>query len=255
MAGAVRVGHDDVQVGLVERQVIVAAVPQDYIGFLLGLAQDRLVVHAGINHDPAVDVRLVFFPLLDGALVRIEIGVGREALHPLRHQVAVGHRMADGDDLLAHLLEQVRHVAGGLRLAAARAHRAHRDHRFAGRHHGVPGADQTEVGARSDHRRGLGHHVLIVDVRIGEDDLIHPEIADQVRELAFGMDWDSLRIVRPGQLGGVAAAIDVRDLCRGECDDLVTGVAPEEGVEVVEIAPCGAHDQHTCLSHDLLLGG
>ena len=98
--------------------------------------------------------------------------------------------------------------------------------------------------------RGLGHHVLVVDVGVGEDDLIHLEVSDQVREIAFGIDRDSFRIELPRQFGGIAAAVDVRDLRGGERDDLVAGVAPEEGVEVVEIAPCGAHDQHACLGHD-----
>ncbi len=41
VAGAQRVGQHDVQVGHVERQVVVAAVPEDDVGLLLGLRRIR----------------------------------------------------------------------------------------------------------------------------------------------------------------------------------------------------------------------
>ena len=47
VTGAVRVGHHDVKIALVERDVVVAAVPEDDVGLFLGLAQDGFVVHAG----------------------------------------------------------------------------------------------------------------------------------------------------------------------------------------------------------------
>ena len=49
VAGPVRVDDDDLQVGLVEGEVVVAAVPEDDVGFLLGLAEDGLVVDAGVD--------------------------------------------------------------------------------------------------------------------------------------------------------------------------------------------------------------
>ncbi len=58
----------------------------------------------------------------------------------------------------------------------------------------------------------------------------------------FGHDRDAVGVERSGERGGVAAVVDARDLGGGEGDDLVVGVVAEHGVEVVEIATAGAHD-------------
>ena len=131
VAGAVRVDDGDVQVGLVEGEVVVAAVPEDDVGLLLGLAQDGLVVDAGVDDVAGLDVRLVLLHLLDGALVLVEVLDRREALHALLDEVAVGHGVADGDDLLAGLAQQRLDLARGLALAGAGAHGADGDHRLA----------------------------------------------------------------------------------------------------------------------------
>ena len=151
MAGAVRIGHDDVQVGLEERQVVVAAVPQNHVGLGLGLPEDRFVIDPRVDHDASIEMRLVFLALLNGAAVRVQIGIRGETLHALLDQIAVGHRVAHGHDLLAHPLEQARDVARGLRLAAAGAHRANSDDRLARPEHGRLGADQPKVGACGQH--------------------------------------------------------------------------------------------------------
>jgi hypothetical protein len=100
--GAVRVGHHNRQVGLVEGEVVVAAVPQDDIHFLFGLAQDGFVIHAGIDDNAVIEVRFVFLALFNGAFVLIQVGVIGEALHLLLDQVAVGHGVADGRHAVAH---------------------------------------------------------------------------------------------------------------------------------------------------------
>src|SRR5690606_8937985 len=69
VAGTVRVDDGDGQVGPEEREVVVAAVPQDDVGFALSLLQDLAVVDAGVDHVAAVDVRFVLLALLDGAAV------------------------------------------------------------------------------------------------------------------------------------------------------------------------------------------
>ena len=49
VSGAMRIEHHDVEIGTIERSVVVAAVPQDDVAFLLRLAQDFLVIHSGID--------------------------------------------------------------------------------------------------------------------------------------------------------------------------------------------------------------
>ena len=71
VAGAERVRDDDMEVRAEEGQVVVAPVPDDDVGLLLGRPQDGLVVHASEDDAPSVDVGLVFLALLDGrALAR-----------------------------------------------------------------------------------------------------------------------------------------------------------------------------------------
>ena len=130
VAGTVRVGDGDVQVGGVEAEVVVAAVPEDDVGFLLGLAHDGLVVDAGVDHVAGHDVRLVLLHLLDGALVLLEVVDRRVALHALGDEVAVRHGVTDADDLLAGLAQHGLDLARGLALAGAGAHGADGDHRL-----------------------------------------------------------------------------------------------------------------------------
>src|SRR5207244_11164766 len=47
VTGPVRIQDDDVQVRLDEGRVVVATVPEDHVGFLLGRLEDRRVVDAG----------------------------------------------------------------------------------------------------------------------------------------------------------------------------------------------------------------
>src|SRR3989304_1443796 len=68
VAGPVRVGEDDLEVGPEEGQVVVAAVPEDDVGLALGRAQDALVVDAGEDEVAGRDVRLVLLPPPDGAV-------------------------------------------------------------------------------------------------------------------------------------------------------------------------------------------
>ena len=65
------------------------------------------------------------------------------------------------------------------------------------------------------------HHVLVRDVRVGEDDLVDLVLAHELLELGLGQDRDPVRIELPCELGGIDAPVDVRDLGRRERDDLV----------------------------------
>ena len=51
-------------------------------------------------------------------------------------------------------------------------------------------------------RRGQVHHLLVRDVRVGEDHLVHAVAADEPGQLLFRVDGDPLGVQRAGQLGG-----------------------------------------------------
>ena len=98
---AQRVRDDDVEVGLVERRVVVAAVPQDDVRLLLRLRQDVAVVDAGVDDRAADDVRLVLLDLLDRAVVLLEVGdrrrsAGRAASRGCRTASGGGWRPPSG---------------------------------------------------------------------------------------------------------------------------------------------------------------
>ena len=132
--------------------------------------------------------------------------------------------------------------ARGLALAGAGAHGADGDHRLGGLDLGVARAHQAEIGAQGVHQRGLVHHVLVRHVGIGEDDLFGLVRANQVGQFLFGADRNSLGIEAARQFGGEDATLDIRDLRGGEGHHLVVLVAAKEGVEVVEVASSGPHD-------------
>ena len=67
VARAVGVSHDDFEVGPVEGSVVVAAIPQNQLRFLLGLAKNRLVIDARIDHRVLADMRFVLLALLNRA--------------------------------------------------------------------------------------------------------------------------------------------------------------------------------------------
>ena len=143
------------------------------------------------------------------------------------------------------------HLAGGLALARAGPDGADGDDGLAALDHRVAGAEEDEVGAGGQDLGGLVHDVLVGDVAVGEMDVVDLVGGDELVELGLGVDRDALGIELAGQGRGILAAFDVRDLGGGEGDDLVVGIVAEEGVEVVEVAPGGAHDDdlfHAALS-------
>jgi hypothetical protein len=194
-----RVGHSDVQVGGEEREVVVAAVPDDHVGVVLGPVQDPAVVHAGVHDHALADRLLVLFALLDGRAAGVDVGQGGEPLHPHPLQVAVRHRVADQRDPEAGVQQQPADPAAGLALAGAGAHRGDGDHRSGVAEHGGAGAEQPEVGPAGQHGRGLVHDLLVRQVRVGQHHLVHVVIADDAGQLLLGPDGDAVRVGAPGQ--------------------------------------------------------
>ena len=88
------------------------------------------------------------------------------------------------------------------------------------------------------------HHVAVIDVGVGENDLIDFEPRDELREVLLGEDRDTLGVERARQGGGEPAGLDPGDLRRGERPHDDGGVVAEPDEEVEEVPPRGSHDQH-----------
>ena len=215
----------------------------DHLGF--GLSENLLVVHTRKDDRSRREVGLVFLPLLDRALVPVEVLERGEPLAHLLPQVAVRHRVADDRHLPVRIAQDLRHAAGGLALPASGPDGAHRDHGTRAREHRLTRAEQAEGGAGRAHPGGAVHHVLVRDVGVGERHHVDPMGLDQLVQLLLGMDRDPVGIPRTGQLGGVAAPVDIRNLRGGEGDDLDVVAFLPVHVEVVEVAAGGPHDEHS----------
>ena len=87
------------------------------------------------------------------------------------------------------------------------------------------------------------HHVLVRDVRVREHDLVDLVFADQFLERRLGEDRYPLRIEGAGKLRRVDAPVDVRNLRRRECNDVVLGISPVNEVEVVKVSARSADEQ------------
>jgi hypothetical protein len=118
-------------------------------------------------------VRLVLFALLNGALVPIEIAVIGKALNGLLDQVAIGHGMADTDNLVAHVAQDTHHAARRLALARPGADGAHSDDGLGRLDHSRIAAHQAKVCARGERRGGLVHHSFVRDIAVGKHDLVN----------------------------------------------------------------------------------
>jgi len=118
-------------------------------------------------------VRLVLFALLDGALVLVEIAVIGETLNGLLDQIAIGHGMADADDLVAHVAQDAHHTARGLALARSGTDGAHGDDGLVRLDHRRIAAHQAKVCTRGERYRGLVHHGFVRDIAVGKHDLVN----------------------------------------------------------------------------------
>ena len=245
----VGIDDDDVDVGLDERRVVVAAVPQDHVGFLFRCVQDLLVVDSGEDEVSLGEMRLVLLTLLDRRIGGFEVLVALEALHGLFREISVRHRMPEDGHLFAGLAEELGDAPGGLALAGPGADRADRDGRLARSEHRLARRDQAVRGAGRERTRADVHHVLVRHVRVREDDVVDLMLPHELLERGLGQDRNPVRIQRTGELGRILAPVDVRDLRRGEGDHLALGPVPVDEVEVVEVASGSAGDQYPCPGH------
>ena len=124
-------------------------------------------------------MRLVLLTLLDRAVVPIEVLELREPLDPLRREVAVGHRMAHRDHLLAGPLQGGGDRAGRLRLPDAGADGGHGHGGDGGFSIVASGPSKRKFAPGRERLARLVHHVLVRDVGVGEHHVVHLELADQ----------------------------------------------------------------------------
>jgi hypothetical protein len=120
--------HNDVQIRADKRKIVIAAVPHDDVGLLLGGGEYRLIIDAGKDDNAQCYMRLVLLPLLDCAISGIEIGGRGETLDTLPQEIAIRHRMPEDGDLSASLAQPTRQPARNRRFAATGAHRSHGDY-------------------------------------------------------------------------------------------------------------------------------
>ncbi len=249
VARTVRIGNHDGQIGLVEGDVIVAAIPQDNIRFLFGLAQDGFVIHTGINNHAVVDMGFVFFSFLDGALILVQIGVLGVALNGLFGQITIGHGMPDGCHAEAHIDQDLCHAARGLALAATGTHSAHRDNLFGRFDGGIGSAHQHKIGAGCDHFGSLVHHHFMRLIAVSEHNLFNVVLADQVKQFAFIVDRNAFRVQVARQYSRIQTTFNIGYLGGSEGNHLVVLIAAKEDIEIMEISSCGAHDEGTNWGH------
>ena len=187
-------------------------------------------------------MRFVFLALLDRALVTFQVVVGFEALHLLLRKIAIRHRVADRDCLLAEVAQYVGDSTRHLALATASAHGRNRDNRFARTEHRGIDIEGREGNALCFDQLAPFLNVLEAHVRVGEDHLVDGLVVEQIFEFFLGEYRNAVRILRPGQFGRIFTVVNIRDLGRRERDNVDGRVIPIHGVEDVKIAPCGAHD-------------
>ena len=244
VAGAQRVDHDDVEVGAVEGQVVVAAVPEDDVRLRLGL-------RAGWPRSPRPRRRrarprgAARIPRAPRWWLRaVQVVAGGEALDPLRDQVAVGHGMAHHDRRVARGGQDRGDRARRLALAGARAHGTDRDHGELEAHHHLAWSEEPELRSGRQGPRGRVHDGLVADVAVREDHDVHRLLFDDALEVRLRDDGDAVRVVLAGRSGWVAPGVDAGDLRGREGHHLHGGVSAEDDVEVVEVASRGAHDHY-----------
>jgi len=152
--------------------------------------------------------------------------------------------MADRDHLQTAPVQDAAQLPGGLGLARPGAYRADGDDGLVAAEGYRAVAHEYEVRPEGQHQRGLVHELGVRYVAVGEHHLVHLVPADDRSKVVLRQYRDAGGVQRPCQGGRVAPPLYVRDLSGGEGDHVVPVVVTEIGVEVVEVAPSGAHDHY-----------
>src|SRR5450759_5141568 len=81
------------------------------------------------------------------------------------------------------------------------------------------------------------------NVRIGENNLFDLVFFDQLEQVGLGKDGNTFWIQFPSKLRRIRATLDVGDLGCSESHHFIVLVIAEIDIEIVEVAPGGAHDE------------
>ena len=112
--GTMRVKNNNVNRRIIKRRIVVAAVPNDNIGFFFGCFQNSPVVDSSINNNALIHQRFILFSFLDRTLMLLKILIIRKPLYHLFGQISVRHWMADDHNPLPHLSQDCADMTRGL---------------------------------------------------------------------------------------------------------------------------------------------
>ena len=192
VAGAEGIDEHDEEVGFDERKIVVAAIPKDDVGLLLGTSENGGVVDAREHDAAGRDVRLVLLAFLDRAVGSIEIPRRRKALYRLALEIAIRHRMAQHGRSKSDRSQAARQPARDLALTDTGADGTHADHRQPRRDHCAVRAEQGEICPGSKRDRSFVHDEGMLYIAVGENDLVDRKLATDLRP-----DQHSSRIGMP----------------------------------------------------------
>src|SRR5690349_1107119 len=224
MAGTVWICHHDFKIGSIERCVVVSAVPENYVGFLLSAAENSFVVHARVYDRSLLNMGFVFFPLFDRAFVEFEIFDGGKALDGLGRKISVWHRVPNNDGLPALAAKFFSHKARDWAFAATGPNSTDGNDWNSRFDLSTIRTKEPKVSSGSHRTRREMHQRRMRNIAIGKDNNIHAAIVNERLHVLFIRDENSLRIARSGEFRGIAASRNVWDLSGSKCYDVEIGI-------------------------------
>ena len=88
----------------------------------------------------------------------------------------------------------------------------------------MPSSEKPEIAIRSDGTGSEMHEVLVGNITVGKCHRVNIVFGDQGFHVFFFQDRNALWIQAPSELGGIAAASDVRNLSCRESDYVVVRI-------------------------------
>mmetsp|Transcript_300 Transcript_300/g.648 ORF Transcript_300/g.648 Transcript_300/m.648 type:complete len:306 (-) Transcript_300:711-1628(-) len=237
-----RVDESNIKVRLVKAAIIIAAVPQDDIGFLFGLVENHFIVDAGKEKRTVTNVTKVLFPFLNGALVLVHIRFRFVTLASLTQQVLIiRHGVTNRCHLQTLALEVSRNVSRCLTLADACTRGAHGHDGLGGFHHGHMGRQLHKLASRriNTSRELLNGIVLEIGIRQGTGIGTRP--GNDIFEFIFGENVKPVGIlvsiyVIVTQFGRKVAFVNAGNLGGSKCHDFDLGLFRPSVHKIKEVA-------------------
>ena len=205
----------------------------------------REIVDSGEYCQIEANQRLVFFAFFNCRFKAFQVFHLAEPLHPLGFKVSIGHGMANDTDLAFSVQKELGNAAGSGAFANTRPDCADTDHRFFRRDGSVSWSQEPKAGPGGQHCRCLVHHVHVGNVTVGEVDPVHAFPFDQWNQLRLFNYGDAVRVERAAEGMGVGAVCNVWNLGGGERNDPDQRVIAKDGIEIVEVAAGGSHDNYS----------